>query len=120
MTKENIKDTIECRQNILNYIKYLKEENERISDDLLMHVVTTIFTEASLIAYRESMQKVETKIHKGLASGKYDMKEAENIFDTTKVLLFKHCIKLEIQHNYTKEDSLKANPQFKEHIIKFA
>lgn len=120
MTKKDIKDTIECRQQILNYIKYLKEENEKIDDGLLMHVVSTIFTEASLIAYKESMQKVEAKIHKGLDAGKHNMAEAEEIFETTKVLLFKHCIKLEVQHNYTKEDSLKANPRFKEHKIKFA
>jgi len=119
MKKTDIKDTIECRKQIVEYVEYLKKGNEDVSDDFVIHIITEIFSESSVKAYKAGMEKVADKLAEDVEEGE-DMDTATEMFNESKVLLFKHCLLLEIKHNHTKADSIKLNPAFIHDNINFA
>lgn len=118
MTTTDIKDTIECRKQLIAYIEYLQKDNERISDELLMHTAKTIFSKASLIAFKQVLDKATKKLSLDVDGKKKTMDEAAESFNEARDLAFKHCLILELKHKHFRKNSVEPDSEFAN--LKFA
>ena len=105
MNLNDVKDTKESREDIIKYIEYLEKGKERIPEEFIMGTVHKIFSDASVVAYKEVMERIHEKLRRELISKKKDEAEATKMFERARDKAFKHCIKLELKHNYFKKDS---------------
>jgi len=105
MNISDLKDTIECRKQIVHYVNYLEKENEGIPEKFYMHVIHNIMTHASLCALKEVLEKVNDQLTIDVDGKNKTMEEADAHYNKAKDKAFKHCIMLEIKHNHLREHS---------------
>jgi hypothetical protein len=121
MKKSDVKDTMAGRQELLAYLEEIEADPKNIQskeyDKFLAGVIGSIFSEPGLIAYKEGMERVKTKINREVDEEILTRESAEKIFDKSKHLLFKHAVMLEILHKCTRAKSMKENPNFYKDII---
>jgi hypothetical protein len=107
MTKEDVKDTIECREQIVRYFDYLEKGNEGIPEEFFMHVLHNILTQASLIALKEVLERINDKLSIDVDLKKETLKSADDNYNKAKDKAIKHCLILEIKHKLLRSDSKK-------------
>lgn len=106
MKKEDIKDTIESRKQIVSYLKYLEAGDERVSNEFIIFVAENILSRASLLAMTEALDRIQDKLNPSILS-KEAVEEADVKYQLAKEKVFKHCLLLEIEHNHCKKDNAK-------------
>lgn len=107
MTKEDVKDTIESREQIVRYVEYLEKGNEGIPEEFFMHVLHNVFTKASLIALKEVLLRVNDQLSLEIDLKQRNLKQADDHYNKAKDKAFKHCLLLEIKHNHLRTQSIK-------------
>jgi len=105
MKNSDVKDTIECRRKIVQYIEYLESENENIPEPFFKHVMNNILTKASLLALRELLNSTNEKLNSFVETHKMSPKESFEALIKAKDKALKHCLILEIKHNHTRKNS---------------
>ena len=105
MKKEDVKDTVESRQQIIQYVTYLESENIKVPEDFYLHCVHKLLTKASLIALREVLMKINDQLSDDVTAKDKTLDEAEEFFNKAKDKSFKHCLILEIKHNHLRKNS---------------
>lgn len=113
MKKTDVKDTIECRQQIVQYVDYLEGGNEYVPEDFFLHVVHKLMTKASLIALREVLLKINKQLSNDIDNKEKTLEEADEFFNKAKDKAFKHCMILEIKHNHLRKNSHSIEPKIK-------
>jgi hypothetical protein len=105
MKKEDVKDTVECRNQIIQYVEYLEGGNEKVPEDFYLYCVHKLLTKASLFALREVLLKINKQLTADVDSKEKTLDEADDFYNKAKDKAFKHCLILEIKHNYLRKNS---------------
>ena len=103
MKTSDIKNTIEGRAQIIGYIQYL----QLMEEDFFKYIVDNILTRSSIIAMNEVLSKIQVKLNLEVAKEEKTHKEAEDEFNRSRDLVFKHCLMLEVKYNHIKKEILK-------------
>lgn len=112
MKKSDVKDTIECRKQIIKYIEYLENGNERMPEDFMMHIAKEIFSKASLIALKTVLERIADKLSQDVDNKFKTMEEADIAFNQARDKAIKHCMMLEIKHKHFKKNSIDRESVF--------
>lgn len=107
MKIEDVKDTIECRKLIVSYIEYLEKGGEKIPEEFFLHVMHNILIKASLIALKDVLCKAHDKLNLEVEAKTKTHEQSTEFYDRMKDKAFKHCLILEIKHEYTQERDRK-------------
>ena len=103
MKIEDIKNTIDCRKQMVKYIEYLEKGNETIPEEFYIHVVHNILTKASLIALKEMIEIVNDRISDDVDNSRKTEDEGNLDFCKAKDKGLKHCLILEIKHDVVRK-----------------
>jgi hypothetical protein len=98
MKIEDVKDTIECRKQIVSYIEYLEK-----AEEFFLHVMHHILIKASILALKDVLTKVQDLLTLEVDAKTKTIQQSIEYYDKAKDKAFKHCLILEIKHNYTQE-----------------
>ena len=105
MKIKDVKDTIECRKKIVQYLEYLELEEERIPEDFFLHCVHKLLTKASLIALREVLNTINSRLNLLVHKKDVNYDDSNLFLHKAKDKAFKHCILLEIKHGHIRRNS---------------
>lgn len=109
MNISDIKNTVEGRHDIIKYIEYLQTGNELLTADFCEHVVSNVFTKASMIAMKDVISRIMDKLNEDVGLEHKTVMEADSEFNKARDMTIKHCLILELKHNHIKKDDRKSS-----------
>lgn len=114
---KDIEDTIECRKKIVKSIDFYLKKYEEFPALLAAKILSTIGTKETCIFISTMSIELSEELFRIEDDKKFTGEHCCKIHERAMALILKHCMLLEIKHNYTKKDSIKADPDFMEKML---